>query len=122
MLASSAAWGLGVAAVGVTDTMLWAMITIGVVGFMSAFNMSMNRSIVQLQVTPDMRGRVMSIDMMSHGLMPLGILPISYIAETRDVQTAVIVSGLLLVAVTGILWLGLKQVRRIDRGYLDGYT
>ena len=51
----------------------------------------MNRSIVQLQVSQAMRGRIVSIDMMSHGLMPLGLLPISWIAERHGVQSGLVV-------------------------------
>ena len=83
----------------------------------SAVNMSMNRSIVQLQVDQQMRGRVMSIDMMSHGLMPLGILPISWISEVYSVQTGLGVSGICLILGTILLWYMLEQVRGIDRGY-----
>ncbi|MDE0348776.1 MAG: hypothetical protein OXM56_03590, partial [Gammaproteobacteria bacterium] len=89
----------------------------GAVGFMSAVNMSMNRTIVTLQVSPVMRGRVMSIDMMSHGLMPLGILPISYIAQVVSVQVAFVVSGVLLSLITVGLWFWLKEVRAIDQGF-----
>ena len=77
----------------------------------------MNRTLVQLQVSQDMRGRVMSIDMMSHGLMPLGIVPVSYIAQTVSVQAGLRFSGAVLVLSTLLLWLLLKRVRRINRGY-----
>ncbi len=110
-------WGVGVAWFANTTTVLWSMLAIASVGFISSVNMSMNRSLVQLQVNQAMRGRVMSIDMMSHGLMPLGIIPISWIAERYSIATGLTVSGAVLVASTGILWLFLAQVRRIDRGY-----
>ena len=86
-------------------------------GFVSAINMSMNRSLVQLQVDQQMRGRIMSIDLMSHGLMPLGMLPIGYIAEHHGVQTGLIVSGCILVFTTLILIGPLKAIRSIDTGY-----
>ncbi len=110
-------WGGTVAACGAPDTAFWAMAAVGAVGFMSAVNMSMNRTIVTLQVSPAMRGRVMSIDMMSHGLMPLGILPISYIAQAVSVQVAFVVSGVLLSLITVGLWFWLREVRAIDQGF-----
>lgn len=110
-------WGGTVAACGLPDTAFWAMTAVGAVGFMSAVNMSMNRTIVTLQVSPVMRGRVMSIDMMSHGLMPLGILPISYIAQAVSVQVAFAVSGVLLSLITIGLWFWLREVRAIDQGF-----
>jgi len=110
-------WGAGVAWFANANTMFWALGGVAFVGLLSAINMSMNRSVVQLQVSQEMRGRVMSIDMMSHGLMPLGLLPISWIAENYDVQLGLTVSGAVLAGLTAILWLILKRVRRIDKGF-----
>ena len=110
-------WGLGVAAFAIADVMLWALLGVAFVGLISAINMSMNRSVVQLQVSQEMRGRVMSIDMMSHGLMPLGLLPISWIAENYDIQTGLVASGATLSVLTLILWCVLLKVRRIDKGF-----
>ena len=117
LFASSLAWGLVVSLVGYSSTMEMAFFAVALVGFASAFNMSMNRSIIQLQVAPDMRGRIMSIDMMSHGLMPLGVFPIGLFADAYGVDHGLGLSGLLLVVGTLVLWFALKQVRRIDKGY-----
>ena len=38
-------------------------------------------TLTQLSATPEMRGRVMSIMMMTFGLMPIGALPFGTIAE-----------------------------------------
>ena len=117
LFVTSLLWGVFVAGFALADAVLWTMVLVGLVGFISAVNMSMNRSIVQLQVDQQMRGRVMSIDMMSHGLMPLGILPISWISEVYSVQTGLGVSGICLILGTILLWYMLAQVRGIDRGY-----
>jgi MFS family permease len=81
------AWGTMTSAFGLTTTQLAATLLIAVVGFLSSWNMSMNRGMLQMQVDDAMRGRIMSIDMMTHGLMPLGVFPISWIAENYDVGT-----------------------------------
>ena len=117
LFVTSLLWGGFVAGFALADAIFWTMLLVGLVGFISAVNMSMNRSIVQLQVDQQMRGRVMSIDMMSHGLMPLGILPISWISEVYSVQTGLGVSGICLILGTILLWYMLEQVRGIDRGY-----
>lgn len=114
---TSLLWGVFVSGFAIADVVIWTMVLVGLVGFISAVNMSMNRSIVQLQVDQRMRGRIMSIDMMSHGLMPLGILPISWIAEAYSVQVGLGVSGLFLILGTILLWYVLVQVRGIDQGY-----
>lgn len=117
LFASCAGWGLAVAAFAACTSQLWAMVAVAAVGFTSAFNMSMNRSILQLQVDASMRGRIMSIDMMSHGLMPLGIVPVSWLAEAVSVRFGLAVAGMLLVVCVLALWLVLVQVRRIDQGH-----
>lgn len=117
LFATCALWGVTVAWFGITETVLWATLSVAMVGFISAINMSMNRSIVQLQVSQEMRGRIMSIDMMSHGLMPLGLLPISWIAERYGVQSGLVVSGIILLGITLLLWFLLPKVRRIDDGF-----
>jgi len=117
VILTGAFWGLAVVGFGTTSQFLVAMLFIGLVGFISAINMSMNRSLVQLQVQQNMRGRIMSIDLMSHGLMPLGVLPIGYIAEEYGIQAGLITSGTILFCSSLLLGYLTKAVRQIDTGY-----
>jgi len=117
LLATGSLWGVGVALFALSSSYPYAMMCIGFVGFISAVNMSMNRSIVQLQVSQEMRGRIMSIDMMSHGLMPLGILPIGWIAENVSVQAGLATSGVILAVITILLGIYMPKVRAIDTGF-----
>lgn len=109
------AWGTMTSAFGLTTTQLAATLLIAVVGFLSSWNMSMNRGMLQVQVDDAMRGRIMSIDMMSHGLMPLGVFPISWIAENYDVGTALVVSGGAFLVLTLLSILLIPAVRQTDR-------
>ena len=86
-----------------------------VYGWLSSVNMSLNRGLIQTVVEPRMRGRVLSIDMMSHGLMPLGVIPISLVAEYTDVAVALVVSGFVFAAGVGALLVWSPSVRRLDR-------
>jgi hypothetical protein len=115
-------WGFGVAAFAITTNFSLAALVIGFIGLVSAINMSMNRSLVQLQVSQSMRGRVMSIDMMSHGLMPLGVLPISYLVDNVSIQVGLVTSGIILVVLTIVTGCLMPQIRAIDKGYLAGST
>lgn len=108
-------WGVVTSLFGMTHTQVAATILIAFVGFVSSWNMSMNRGMLQMQVNDQMRGRVMSIDMMSHGLMPLGVFPISWIAENYDVGTALMVSGGVFVFLTLLSVLFIPSVRKTDR-------
>ena len=117
IIGTGALWGGLVAIFSITNDYLISTIVIGCIGFVSAINMSMNRSVMQLQVAQSMRGRIMSVDMMSHGLMPLGILPIGYIAETISVQAGLFTSGIALLLLTLLFGALMPQVRRINLGY-----
>ena len=73
---------------------------------------SEGRGLLQHEVASGMRGRIMSIDMMSHGLMPLGLLPISWIAQSHGVDVALMVSGLAFVLLILLSLLLLDAARR----------
>lgn len=117
LIATGALWGLLLAAFSMSTNFTLAVFFIAAIGFISSLNMSMNRSLVQLQVEQHMRGRIMSIDMMTHGLMPIGALPIGYIAETVSVPAGLLVSGLLLCFLTLFLGVMMPRVRTINTGY-----
>ena len=117
IIGPGASWGGLLAIFSTTNDYLISTILIGFIGFVSAINMSMNRSVMQLQVAQSMRGRIMSVDMMSHGLMPLGILPIGYIAETTSVQAGLLTSGIALLLLTLLFGALMPQVRKINLGY-----
>ena len=96
LIASCVGWGAVTIAFGLAKTLPLAGIIIAAIGFVSSWNMSLNRGLLQLQVDDHMRGRILSVDMMSHGLMPLGVIPISIIAEYYDVAIALMASGAIL--------------------------
>lgn len=108
-------WGALTSAFGYSSTQLTATVVIVFVGFVSSWNMSMNRGMLQMQVDDEMRGRIMSIDMMTHGLMPLGVFPISWVAENYDVGTALMVSGGAFVFLVMLSILFAPSVRTTDR-------
>ena len=68
-----------------------------------------------------MRGRIMSIDMMSHGLMPLGVLPVRMIADAYDISTSLIVSGVVFIILISVMVLVSTPVRKLDSMMLDGH-
>ena len=114
LIASCLCWGLATSLFGLTTSQLMAMCVIVAFGWLMSWNMSMNRGLLQLQVEGHMRGRIMSIDMMSHGLMPLGVFPISIIADYYDVGTALFVSGIAFMIATIGAFLFMPAVRQTD--------
>ena len=74
-------------------------------------------SIVQLAVGPEIRGGVMAIMMMSHGLSPLGLIPISAAAEYVGIEVAILGSAVLLAVSMALLGALFPELRRIDKGH-----
>ena len=115
LIATCVGWGAATSVFGFSTT-TWMVVSIIIgIGWISSWNMSLNRGMLQMQVEDRMRGRIMSIDMMSHGLMPLGVFPITYIAEVYDVGTALAVSGMAFVVLTLLSVAFIPSVRTTDR-------
>jgi MFS family permease len=115
LIVTCVAWGAATSAFGMSSTPWLVFSMIALIGWISSWNMSLNRGMLQMQVDDHMRGRIMSIDMMSHGLMPLGVFPISWIAENHGVGTALVVSGSAFIVLTLASVLFIPSVRTTDR-------
>jgi len=81
-------------------TYLTAVPILLVVGLANAQFMSMNMTLIQTYVATEMRGRVMSISMMTFGAMPLGVIPFGALAEKIGTPAALGLSGAMLMAFT----------------------
>ena len=88
----------GITLVGLANSMIFpvAMPFLLIVGLISSVYMSLNMTLTQVSSAPEMRGRVMSIMMMTFGLMPIGALPFGTIAEYIGTANALTISGALL--------------------------
>lgn len=115
LIGSCLAWAAFTALFGLTVQVTLAAAVIALIGFVSAWNMSLNRGMLQTTVSDHMRGRIMSIDIMSHGLMPLGVIPISLIAERWDVAAALTVAGVTFAVVVLLLTAGTRSVRTVGQ-------
>ena len=78
---------------------------------------SLNMSIVQLAVRADIRGRVMSINMMTFALTPLGVIPISAAAEFVGIETGLLISAAMLALTTALLGRAYPELQQIDKGH-----
>ncbi len=117
LIVTCLAWGAATALFGFSHTSLVVTSVIIIIGWIGSWNMSLNRGMLQVQVDDHMRGRIMSVDMMSHGLMPLGVFPITYIAEVHGVDSALVASGLAFVGLTLLCVLFIPSVRRTDQSH-----
>jgi MFS family permease len=110
-------WALFLGLFGVSSNLVMALVFLGAVGFFSSIFMSLNMTIIQLACIPEMRGRVMSIMMMSFGLLPVGIFPLSIMADSLGIANALLISAIGLGGLILLVSLFFPSVRRIDRGY-----
>jgi MFS family permease len=116
-LGTSCLWGLMIAVCSLLSSYYLVVLLVPVIGLCQSMFMSMNRSLIQLQVAPEMRGRIMSIDMMTHGLMPLGIIPVSFISEHAGIDVGLFCSAIALIVATFLCGVYLPALRHIDTGY-----
>jgi MFS family permease len=107
-------WGFSLLAFSLANSLILAATAVFVVGVSSSLFMTFNASITQLLSTEDMYGRVMSVSMMTFGLMPLGVLPISAGAEVIGTPHALAFSAVLLI-IASLVFLAInKSVRQLE--------
>ena len=117
MIGCAFVWAVFMGFFSFSQTMFWALpLAVMTGGFSSTF-MSLNMSMVQLALKPEMRGRVMSIFMMTFGLMPLGAAPMSLMAEHVGIDYAIQLSALLLAVTVVGLALAFPAIRKLDRNW-----
>jgi MFS family permease len=63
-----------------------------------------NNAVIQAKCPPELRGRVNSLMLMSFGLMPLGVLPITALADEIGVQSAIAISSGSLIVILLLLY------------------
>ena len=106
-------WGLSLAAFAQTTSYAVALPLLLIVGLASSVFMSLNMTLLQMHADPEMRGRVMSIAMMTFGMMPLSALPFGIVAEQTGTPFALMLSGLMLVGFTVAAGVASPTFRRI---------
>ena len=106
-------WGVALAAFAQTTSYLHAIPLLMLVGLLNSVFMSLNMTLIQIYSAPEMRGRMMSIAMMSFGVMPLSGVPFGILAEFTSTPFALTLSGLLLAAFTLVFFAVYPSYRRI---------
>ena len=94
--------------------LIWAgAIALTLLGLGNSIRRSLNMAMILELVDEEYRGRVSSIYVMNFGLMPLGVLPASAVAQYFGPQTAAWVLGGLLLAIVLAILLTQKPLRRM---------
>ncbi len=105
VLFGSASWmpvgGLMRALFGSESTLPLTLLVLVGVGFPQMFTMSLTQTLLQMSITDEVRGRVMSIYMLDRALTPLGSLFAGTMGRQYGAPQAVVIGGIL-TAVLGV--------------------
>ena len=106
-------WGVTLALFSQSTSLVMAALPLALIGLASAVFMSINLSLIQMYAVPEMRGRVMSIFMWNFSLIPLGLLPVSFVAEIVGTPIAFLGSAILLLLSATALFLFITPLRHL---------
>jgi MFS family permease len=105
LMANSFAWGISLAIFSQCNSYKMALPLLLLIGLLSAIFMSLNMTLMQVYSAPEMRGRIVSMAMMTFGLMPLSAVPFGALAERIGTPDSLGLSGVILtLAVVGFFF------------------
>ncbi len=84
-----------------------------IVGFLSAVFMSLNMTLMQSYSSREMRGRIVSMAMMSFGVMPLSAVPFGALAEGIGTADSLGIAGLLLCLFAIVFFFVFPKFRKV---------
>jgi len=79
-----------------TPGLITASVLLGIGGFASGIHMATSNAMMLTQSDPAYHGRVMSMNMLNHGFMPLGAYPAAWIAGSIGAASAISMMGFIL--------------------------
>jgi len=88
-VATAAGFGLVLALFAVSPWFSLSLVLVALTGGVSSVYMAANNTIIQLTVDDAYRGRVMSVYMMTWGMMPFGTLPMGILSDIFGAPAAV---------------------------------
>jgi predicted MFS family arabinose efflux permease len=109
-------WAIFVAGFALSQTLIAALAFGLATGLFGSLMGSLNMSVIQIALPDHIRGRVMAIMMMAHGFMPIGIIPISLVAENVGIDIALLLAAFLLATSLFLLRLWIPELANIYRG------
>ena len=98
LLGSSVLSGVAILLAAATTSYALALVIMVVLGIGDSGRRALNASLIMEQTDEEYRGRVMGVYMVNFGLIPLGAIPLGFIAQWFDVRLSFAVAGGALVA------------------------
>ena len=114
VLVTALIYGLLMVALAFTRSLVASGLVLAVAGYFSAVYMATNQATVQLIVPNHLRGRVLSIWMICWGLTPIGLLPMSVVAETIGTPVAMVMGGVMSIGVVLSVMMWGRELWTID--------
>jgi MFS family permease len=106
--------GVGILLLAISQIYVIGLAVMIVIGFAGTIQMTLGQSLT-IEATDDVfRARVMSLNMMGFGLMPLGALPMGYAIDHLGAETTLFIVGITLIAATVLLVFGSSTIRRVS--------
>ncbi|MBN2034167.1 MAG: MFS transporter [Deltaproteobacteria bacterium] len=96
LVANAFAWGSALAIFSRCASYSTALPALLIVGLLSAVFMSLNMTLMQSYSSHEMRGRIVSMALMTFGVMPLSAVPFGAVAEHIGTADSLGIAGLLL--------------------------
>jgi MFS family permease len=96
LVVNSLAWGISLILFSQSASYSTALPFLFLVGLVSGVFMSLNMTLMQFYSSAEMRGRIVSMAMMTFGIMPLSAVPFGVIAESMGTAGSLGLSGLFL--------------------------
>ncbi len=121
-LMAGAAIVFGVLLVALAGAPWFAVVPVlmAAIGFSAMTFTTVNNAAIQMVIPDEVRGRVMSVMMMTFGLMPLGAVPAGIAAERVGVQPVVAAGAVLFMLTTLAIYFGTPALRALDRRMDEG--
>lgn len=95
MIAAALLHGLFLAVLALTRSMAVGALVLAMAGVFQAVQMATKLTVIQLITPRRLRGRMISMLMITWGLSPLGLLPLSFVAESIGTPIAIGAGGVL---------------------------
>ena len=113
LLGSSVLSGVAILLAAATTSYALALVIMVVLGIGDSGRRALNASLIMEQTDEEYRGRVMGVYMVNFGLIPLGAIPLGFIAQWFDVRLSFAVAGGALVAAAIGYTVLTKRIRRL---------
>jgi MFS family permease len=106
-------FGLGLVGFGVAPTFWAGAALLVVVGFASAAYTALNSTLIMSNTEPRLYGRVMSVWLLTFGLVPMATIPAAWLADLLGAPLTVVAAGALVALFVGGVAVLYPPYRRI---------